>query len=179
MFKKTLSFAFLILIGLGGVLSLLMWVLSTPATIKKTSVLTTEQNKTGVVKEAYLVQPDGTFLHEYLSAQNSTFKIVKNKNKTEFVENLEGISAVLEEVVNQGGKSVKQIRSFQAGTGVWDYATQHLKAKKATVSIVESQKTGLKPVFQGQAETLDMQISEGKPKFTIEGFKAKINKDKP
>lgn len=179
MFKRTMTMAFFLLAGLVGVMVLVMWMLSAPASIKRNAVVMTEQNKTGVVKEAYLAQPDGTFLHEYLSAKNSIFKIVKNKNKTEFVENLEGISAVLEEIVNQGGKTVKQIRAFQAGTGIWDYASKHLKAKKATVSIVESQKTGLKPVFQGQAESLDMQISDGKPKFTIEGFKAKLNKDKP
>lgn len=179
MFKKTIVTAFLMMIGLGAAVSSLMWFLSAPASIKRRAIVTSEQNKTGVVKEAYLAQPDGSFLHEYLSAKNSTFKIVKNKNKTEFVETLEGISAVLEEMINQGSGSIKQIRSFQAGHGIWDYGTKHLKAKKATVSIVESQKAGLKPVFQGEAESLDLEMADGKPKFTIEGFKAKLNKDKP
>lgn len=179
MFKKTLTMAISLMAGLIVLVTFVMWLLSAPASIKRNAVVMTEQNKTGVVKEAYLAQADGSFLHEYLSAKNSTFKIVKNKKRTEFVENLEGISAVLEEMITQGGKPVKQIRSFQAANGIWDYATKHLKAKKATVAIVESQKTGLKPIFQGQADSLDLQISEGKPKFTIEGFKAKLNKDKP
>lgn len=179
MFHKTLTTAFFAIIGFTSLIVTLMWLLSAPAVIKREAIVMTEQNKTGVVKEAYLAQEDGSFLHEYLSAKKSTFKIVKNKQKTEFIENLDGISAVLEEMISQGGKPVKQIRSFQASTGVWDYATKHLKAKKASISIVESQKSGLKPVFQGQADSLDLQISEGKPKFTIEGFKAKLNKDKP
>ena len=178
MFKKPLFLGFASLSGFMLIILALMFTLSEPPSIQREGLISTEQNKTGVVKEAYLVQSDGSFLHEYLSAKNSVFKIIKRNTKTDFIENLEGISAVVEDMVSQGGKMIKQIRSFQANTGVWDYATQHLKAKSAHVSIVESQKTGLKPIFQGDADSLDMQLAEGKPKFTIEGFKAKLNKDK-
>jgi hypothetical protein len=179
MLKKTVSYTLVFMFGFISLIVVAMMALSAPPSMKRSGMISTEQNKTGVVKEAYLVQPDGSFLHEYLCAKNSVFKIEKKQNKTLFVENLEGISAVLEEIVSQGGKVIKQIRSFQAQGGIWDYATQHLRAQKATVSIVESQKTGLKPVFQGHADALDMELSEGKPKFTIEGFRAKLNKDKP
>lgn len=178
MFRKEMAYS---LAGLSGFLGLIlgvMWLLSSPPSMNREGLISTQQNKTGVVKEAYLVQADGSCLHEYLCAKNSVFKIFKQKDKTQFVENLEGISAVVEDLVTQNGKTIKQIRSFQAQDGVWDYATQHLIAKKAALSIVESQKTGLKPIFQGQAETLDLILQEGKPKLSIEGFKAKLNKDK-
>lgn len=178
MFHKTFTAVFFVIAGFTTLMVTLMWLISAPPMIKRDAILMTEQNKTGVVKEAYLAQLDGSFLHEYVSAKNSKFTIIKKEHKTEFIENLEGICAVLEDIILQGGKPVKQIRSFQAGTGIWNYDTKHLKAKNASISIVESQKAGLKPVFQGQAEVLDLQISEGKPKFSIQGFKAKLNKDK-
>jgi hypothetical protein len=179
MFKNALGFASFSVVVFMGLILGLMYFMSSPPILEKKKIVSTEQNKTGVVKEAYLVQEDGSVLHEYLCAKSSVFKIIKDNNKTQFIENLEGISAVLEDAVNQGGKTVKQIRSFQAQGGVWDYAAQRLRANKAHVSIVESQKSGLKPIFQGHAEALDLQIENGKPKFTIVGFKAKLNKDKP
>jgi hypothetical protein len=178
MFRKATS---LCLLGLGCFITMVvlsMWLVSAPPSIQREGLLNSEQNKTGVVKEAYMAQPDGTFLHEYLCAKSSIFKIIKSDNKTRFIENLEGVSAVLEEIISQNGQSIKQIRSFQAGEGVWDYSTQHLSAKKAVVSIVEAHTSGLKPVFQGHADILDMHLSEGKPKFSIQGFKAKLQKDK-
>lgn len=179
MFKKAIALSTLSAVFFTGVLFTMMALLSKPPRLEKKVLPVTEQFKTGVVKEAYLTQADGSFLHEYLSAKASTFRIEKKEGKSELVENLEGISAVLEELITQNGEKIKQIRSFQAGHGIWDYTARSLRAKGAFITIVEAQKTGLKPVFQGQAESLDMDLKEGKPKFTIQGFKAKIKKDKP
>jgi hypothetical protein len=81
-------------------------------------------------------------------------------------------------MVTSGGKSIKQIRSLQADSGTWFYMQNRLLAEKANLSIVETQKTGLKPLFQGKADRLDLKLEGGKPQFVIEGFKAKIQKDK-
>jgi hypothetical protein len=178
MFKKAVGLSFLSLGLFIAVLILAMWGLSTPPSIQRNEMANTEQNKTGVIKEAYLVQADGSCLHEYLCAKSSVFKIIKTEGKTRFMENLEEVSAVLEEMISQNGQPIKQIRSFQAVDGIWDYSTQHLNAKKAVVSIVESHKAGLKPIFQGQAELLDMYLEQGKPKISIQGFKAKLQKEK-
>lgn len=160
-------------------LTSVMKLMSSPPKMKTEKQIKTDQIKQGVVKEVYLTQNDGTFLHEYLSAKTAVFKFVKNKKKTDFIENLEGISAVFEEMVQSGGKSIKQIRSLQADSGTWFYMQNRLLAEKANLSIVETQKTGLKPLFQGRADRLDLKLENGKPQFVIEGFKAKLQKDKP
>jgi hypothetical protein len=169
------------LIGMGVFLSLMllvMWSVSKPPVLAQRGLMSTEQNKTGVVKEAYLVQPDGSFLHQYLCAKGSVFKMMKEGEKIHFIEHLEGISAVVEDMSTKEGQLVKQIRSFQAGQGVWDYDLRHLRASGVTLSVVEAQKSGLRPVFQGHADAFNLFISEGKPVFTIEGFKAKLSNKK-
>jgi len=177
-FKKPFLYGCLALILFVGVLGGVMFFISKPPSLNRNRALTTEQTKTGVVKEAFLVQPDGSCLHEYLSAKSSVFKLVKDQKKSDFIENLEGISAVLEEMVSHNGQASKQIRCLQADHGTWYYAGNRLTAEGAVMSVVEAQKSGLKPVFQGHADKLDMQLQEGKPQLTIEGFKAKLQKDK-
>lgn len=176
--KKPLLFSFVFLALFISFLTSVMKFVSTPPKMKTEKQIKTDQVKQGVVKEVYLTQSDGTFLHEYLSAKTAVFKFVKNKKKTDFIENLEGISAVFEEIIQSGGKSIKQIRSLQADSGTWFYMQNRLLAEKANLSIVETQKTGLKPLFQGKADRLDLKLEHGKPQFVIEGFKAKLQKDK-
>lgn len=87
----------------------------------------TQQNKHGVIKEAYFSGDNGR-RYTKITAQNATLRVVPIGNNYELIERMENINGCVEEA--------EGMRMFQSRTGTYYYNTHEFVSKSVAMQMM-------------------------------------------
>lgn len=139
----------------------------------------TKQQRSGVRKEIWLAQEDGSRLHYRILSATSMLTLTPIQNKVEVVEALQGVKCWMQEKVyaSKDGTSMQQTRYFEAQNGLYRYNSAQLIAQQVLLSVfrlpgllLPSEPEGA--MLKGIAERVVLTFGGKIPQFQATGFKA-------
>ncbi|MES2121974.1 MAG: hypothetical protein V4492_04250 [Chlamydiota bacterium] len=147
-------------------------------------VTTTEQKRTGVVKEIWFTQEDKSRLQYRIFSQSSLLTLKPDGKKFDLIEKLDNIQCWMQDKIyaaNAGAGAAQQIRYFQAQEGLYRYHTQEFLAHSVALSLYKlggqqlPQELGKAvPFLKGKADDVSFAISGKNPQFNAQHFKAEL-----
>lgn len=147
----------------------------------KEPMSTTNQKRSHVRKDMFILQKDGMRLHYRIDSEVSTLQLVPKKDKIDIVENLSHIQGWMQEKVFDNSQ---QIKYFVAGSGTWSYNNQQFLASSVQLSLMKLPGTTFpecmeekKAFLQGIAEGVEFTLLGKKPSFIAKKFQASMSSE--
>ena len=146
---------------------------------RSTALMTTQQNRKGVLKEIYLTQ-DTQRLHYKIASQNSFLTLVPRQGKFDLYEKLETIDCWLQDKLYYDGaglKAMQQIKHLTAKEGTYRYNSQEFIAGSVDLALYRAsghELTEIKtnPFMQGVADSVSFAVTGKNPEFHAQRFRA-------
>jgi len=146
---------------------------------------TTQQQRTGVAKEIWFSQEDGSRLHYRIFSESSLLTIKPEGKSFDLIEKLEKIRCWMQDKLYEPANGIgpmQQIRFFAAEEGVYRYTSQEFLAQTVALSLLRldghelpHDSTPLKPFLKGIAQDVSFAVSGKSPQFKAKHFKAELS----
>lgn len=140
----------------------------------------TEQNRGGVCKDLWIVQADGTRLHDRIESASSVLVLTPINDHLDIIEHLNQIHCSMQDRFEErNGKMMQQIRCFEALSGIYQYSTNRLTAQNVSLSLFRLPGSDLPSSFsstnsylRGIAQDVSFAIAGKASQFQAKQFKA-------
>lgn len=153
------------------------------STSDKSLFSTTQQRRTGVVKEIWFTQEDNSRLHYRIFSESSLLTMNPKEKSFDVVEKLEKIKCWMQDKLydpSSATGAAQQIRFLVAEEGLYRYTAQEFLAQSVALSLfrlagheLPTEMTA-KPFLKGIAEDVSFAVSGKNPQFKAKHFKAEL-----
>jgi hypothetical protein len=153
-------------------------------TTSKSVFSTTQQQRTGVVKEIWFSQEDDSRLHYRIFSESSLLTIKPEGKSFDLIEKLEKIRCWMQDKLYEPGNGtgpMQQVRFLAAEEGLYRYASQEFLAQTVALSLfrlggheLPNDSMLLKPFLKGIAQDVSFAVSGKSPQFKAKHFKAEL-----
>ncbi len=146
----------------------------------------TKQNRAGVRKDLWIVQEGGVRLHDRIESASSTLTLTPIDDHLDIIENLHQIRCSMQDkIMVQDGKTVQQVRYFDATTGVYQYSINRFNAEAVSLSLFRLPGSELpaslaksSPFLKGVAQDVTFALAGKASQFQAKHFKASFGGQK-
>ncbi len=148
--------------------------------IAAASSRSTQQNRSGVRKDLWITQPDGKRLHDCIVSASSTLTLTPIDDHMDIIEHLNQIHCSMQEKISEeNGKTIQQVRYFDANSGIYQYSTNRFTAEAVSLALfrlsgndLPPSLTQYSPYMKGVAKDVTFAVAGKASQFQAKHFKA-------
>ncbi len=143
-----------------------------------TLLSTTEQKRTGVVKDLWIAEDNGPRLHHRICSASSLLTIVPEGNRVDLIEKLQSLTCWMQDKLYP---TSQQARLLVAQEGFYHYSSQEFIAQSVDLSLynlegntLPEKSVSTKPFLKGIAEDVSFSVAGKTAQFRAKQFKAEL-----